>query len=249
MALSLFGTAAAFLLTASTPAMAAGFYLQQQSVRGWGRANSGEAANSGPEFPVVEPGLDRRGDREGGLVRSDRLPAGGDLDDDGTLIDRPGVPPGPAGGIASISDPVEKGAAPHNAAVLPLGKRVALGLAITSPFSFTSDYDPAGWQRYRGSDSRLTTLDIQPSIAFMPAPWLSLGAAVNVEYADAFLSNALPNLAPGSADGRVRLKGSGWDIGWSAGVQLRPSSRADGRDRLQIVDRAQSRAEASRLSA
>jgi long-chain fatty acid transport protein len=141
------------------------------------------------------------------------------------LIDRPGQPPLPAGGIASMSDPVEKGAAPHNGAVLPLGSKVALGLVITSPFSFTSDYDPAGWQRYSAIHSRLTTLDIQPSIAFMPAPWLSIGAGVNVEYADAFLGNALPNLAAGSADGRVRLKGSGWDIGWSAGVQLRPSPR------------------------
>jgi long-chain fatty acid transport protein len=40
------------------------------------------------------------------------------------------------------------GVAPNNAPLLPLGDRVALGLVITSPFSFTSDYDPAGWQRY-----------------------------------------------------------------------------------------------------
>src|SRR5438552_1664899 len=48
-AMSLFGTGAGFLLTASTPAMAAGFYLQEQSVRGWGRANSGEVADQGAE--------------------------------------------------------------------------------------------------------------------------------------------------------------------------------------------------------
>jgi len=225
LAVSLFGTAAAFLLTASTPAMAAGFYLQQQSVRGWGRANSGEAADSGPDSLWWNPAsIGGATEKEGSFGATIFLPVG-DLDDNGTLIDRPGLPPAPAGGIASISDPIEKGAAPHNAAVLPLGKRVALGLAITSPYSFTSDYDPAGWQRYSGIHSRLTTLDIQPSVAFMPAPWLSIGAAVNVEYADAFLSNALPNLTPGSADGRIRLKGSGWDIGWSAGIQLRPSSR------------------------
>jgi long-chain fatty acid transport protein len=48
---------------------------------------------------------------------------------------------------------------------------------------------------------------------------------VNVEYADAFLSNALPNLAPGSADGRVRLKGNGWDWAGAPGAQLRPAAR------------------------
>lgn len=223
--MSLFGTTAAFLLTASTPAMAAGFYLQQQSVRGWGRANSGEVSDSGPESLWWNPAsIGGATEKEGSFGATIFVPVG-ELDDNGTSIDRPGAPPGPAGGIASQSDPVERGAAPHNSAVLPLGRKVALGLVITSPFSFTSDYDPAGWQRYSALHSRLTTLDIQPSIAFMPAPWLSLGAALNVEYADAFLSNALPNLAPGSADGRVRLKGSGWDLGWSAGVQLHPSSR------------------------
>ncbi len=223
--MSLFGTAAGFLLTASTPAIAAGFYLQEQSVRGWGRANSGEVADSGPESLWWNPAsIGGATDKEGSFGATIFLPAG-DLDDDGTIIDRPGVPPVAAGGIAAQRDPVQKGAAPHNGAVLPLGKKVALGLVITSPFSFTSDYDPGGWQRYSAIHTRLTTLDIQPSIAFMPAPWLSLGAGVNVEYADAFLSNALPNLAPGSVDGRVRLKGSGWDLGWSAGVQLRPSKR------------------------
>ena len=223
IAMSLFGTAAAFLLTASTPAMAAGFYLQEQSVRGWGRANSGEVADSGPESLWWNPAsIGGATEKEGSFGATIFLPVG-DLDDNGTTIDRPGLPPVAAGGIASIQDPVRKGVAPHNGAVLPLGKKLALGLVITSPFSFTSDYDPAGWQRYSAIHTRLTTIDIQPSIAFMPTPWLSLGAGVNVEYANAFLSNALPNLAPGSPDGRIRLKGSGWDLGWSAGAQLHPA--------------------------
>ncbi|MGZ8344456.1 MAG: OmpP1/FadL family transporter, partial [Allosphingosinicella sp.] len=48
---------------------------------------------------------------------------------------------------------------------------------------------------------------------------------LNVQYSDAWLSNALPNLTPGSADGRLRLTGNGWDWGWSAGLQLRPAER------------------------
>src|SRR5919199_1657852 len=48
-ALLLFGTALGAGLTAAAPADAAGFYLQEQSVRGWGRANSGEVADRGPD--------------------------------------------------------------------------------------------------------------------------------------------------------------------------------------------------------
>jgi long-chain fatty acid transport protein len=141
------------------------------------------------------------------------------------MIDRPGVAPGPVGGDALMPDPIQRGLLPGTAVALRLSDRLAVGLVVASPFSFTSDYDPAGWQRYAAIRSRLTTFDIQTSIAFLAADWLSVGAGVNVEYADAFLSNAVPNLAPGSADGRVRIKGNGWDLGWSAGVQLRPSER------------------------
>src|SRR3954469_20776767 len=44
----LFGTANILFLTTGSRADAAGFYLQEQSVRGWGRANSGEVADQGP---------------------------------------------------------------------------------------------------------------------------------------------------------------------------------------------------------
>jgi long-chain fatty acid transport protein len=108
---------------------------------------------------------------------------------------------------------------------MPIGERVAIGLAVTAPFSFTSDYDPTGWQRYSAIRSRLLTLDFQPSVAVKATDWLSVGAALNVQYSDAWLSNALPNLAPGSPDGRLRLTGSGWDLGWSAGLQLHPAER------------------------
>jgi long-chain fatty acid transport protein len=223
--LLLFGTTAMLIVTASAPADAAGFYLQEQSVRGWGRANSGEVADQGAASlwwnPAAIAGIENR---EAAFGATAIFPSGR-ASDAGTLIDRPGVDPAPVGGVASLSDPIQRGIAPSNAFALPLGERVAVGLAITAPFSFTSDYDPSGWQRYSAIRSRLITLDIQPSLAVAATDWLSVGAALNIEYSDAWLSNALPNLAPGSPDARLRLTGNGWDLGWSAGLQLRPSKR------------------------
>jgi long-chain fatty acid transport protein len=211
-------------MTAGT-AQAAGFYLQEQSVRGWGRANSGEVADQGAASlwwnPASIAGVT---EREAIFGATGILPTG-KVDDAGTLIDRPGVPPVPVGGLPRLSDPIVRGIAPHNAFALPLGDRVAVGLAVTAPFSFTSDYDPSGWQRYSAIRSRLLTLDFQPSLAVKATEWLSVGAALNIQYSDAWLSNALPNLAPGSADGRLRLTGNGWDWGWTAGIQLRPAER------------------------
>jgi long-chain fatty acid transport protein len=223
--LLLFGTTAALIVSIAGPAEGAGFYLQEQSVRGWGRANSGEVADQGPASLWWNPAsIAGATEAEASFGATAIFPAGR-VDDGGTLIDRPGVPPLPVGGISSLSDPIQRGVAPNNAFALPLGKRIAIGLAVSAPFSFTSDYDPSGWQRYSAIRSRLITLDIQPSLAVAVTDWLSVGAALNIEYSDAWLSNALPNLAPGSPDARLRLTGSGWDLGWSAGVQLRPAER------------------------
>jgi long-chain fatty acid transport protein len=224
-ALSLFGTAPALLLTAAQPAAAAGFYLQEQSVRGWGRANSGEVADQGPASLWWNPAAIGWDEETSVAFGATGILPSGRIEDQGTLIDRPGVAPVPVGGPALMRDPVQKGLVPGSAFSLPLGNGLALGLAVAAPFGFTTDYDPAGWQRYSAIRTRLITLDVQPSLAWAPNAWLSVGAGLNVEYADAFLSNALPNLAPGSADGRVRLEGAGWDLGWSAGVQLRPAPR------------------------
>lgn len=223
--LLLFGTTAGLVMTAAGTAEAAGFYLQEQSVRGWGRANSGEVADQGAASLWWNPAaIAGATEREAVFGATGILPSG-EVDDAGTLIDRPGVPPAPVGGPSGLRDPIVRGVAPNNAFALPIGNRIAIGLAVTAPFSFTSDYDPTGWQRYSAIRSRLLTLDFQPSIAVKATDWLSVGAAVNVQYSDAWLSNALPNLAPGSADGRLRLTGNGWDLGWSAGLQLRPSDR------------------------
>jgi long-chain fatty acid transport protein len=224
--LLLSGTAAALIVTVSGPAWAGGFYLKEQSVKGLGRGNSGEVADQGPESLWWNPAaIAGTKERQASFGASGIVPRS-TVGDAGTLIDRPGAPPVAVGGLSLIRDPIVKGIAPNNAIALPLSNRIAVGVAVTSPFSFTSDYDPSGWQRYSAIRSRLITLDIQPSIAIAATDWLSIGAGLNIEYADAWLSNALPNLAPGSPDGRLRLTGSGWDLGWSAGLQLRPSERA-----------------------
>lgn len=225
LAMSLFGTGAGFLLTVPTSAQAAAFYLQEQSVRGWGRANSGEVADQGPASLWWNPAAIGGSEESSASFGSTIIRPAGEVSDQGTLIDRPGLAPVPVGGDALKRDPIRPGILPASSFALRVSDRLALGLTIASPFSFTSQYEPTGWQRYSAIRTRLTTFDIQPSVAFMATDWLSVGAAVNVEFADAFLSNALPNLAAGSPDGRFRLKGRGWDLGWSAGVQLRPSDR------------------------
>ncbi|NIJ21796.1 long-chain fatty acid transport protein [Sphingomonas naasensis] len=208
----------AFGFAASANAQA--FYLQEQSARAAGRAFSGEAADTGAASlwwnPAAIAGMT---DAEATVNASLILPRG-EVADTGTLIRRPGGTFAPVGGDAATRNPINNGVLPSGAIAIPLGDRVAVGLSVTSPYSFTTDYPDTSWARYSALKTSLRTIDIQPTLAVAVTDWLRVGAGVNVEYTDASLANALPNVSAALPDGRQELKGNGWDLGWSAGFQM-----------------------------
>ena len=217
----LVGTAAgAMAFTMAAQANAQAFYLQEQSVRAQGRAFSGEAADTGVDSLWWNPAS--IGGMEGGeaAVHASAIIPRGKVVDQGTVIVRPGQRPASVGGDPSARNPINKGVLPSGAVAYGFG-RLAVGLAVTAPYNFTTNYDADSWTRYTADKTKLRTFDIQPSVAVMVTPQLSVGAALNVEYADAELGNYLPNLSAALPDGHQTLKGDGWDVGWSAGAQYR----------------------------
>jgi long-chain fatty acid transport protein len=218
--LSLLSAAAMISTTWSEAANASGFYLPEQSIKGAGRAYSGEAADTGPESLWWNPAA------IGGMTET-RVAVGVTpifaklrIRDRNSRIVRPGQPAAPVGGDPAPRDPAKFGAVPNLALAVPVTDRVAVGLAVTSPFSFTNDYQADSFTRYVADRTRLITVDIQPSVGVQATDWLRIGAALNVEYSDAFLSVALPNLLATLPDGKQALSGDGWDTGFSVGVQL-----------------------------
>ncbi len=212
------GTASAIVFGFAGSAHAQAFYLQEQSVRGQGRAFSGEAADTGVDSLWWNPAA--IGGLEGGQasVHASVILPRGKVVDDGTVIVRPGQAPAPVGGNGVAKNPINNGVLPSGSIAYGTGK-FAFGLTVTSPYSFTTDYDSDSWARYSADKTKLRTIDIQPSVAFQPVEGLYIGAAANIEYVDAALGNYLPNLSPLLADGHQNLKGNGWDVGWSVGAQ------------------------------
>ena len=214
------GLLAAASVLAAGQAQAGGFYLQEQSVRGAGRAFSGEGADTGAASLWWNPAA------IGGMTGIDAYGGAsyirpkGTVSNVGTRIVRPGQLPAPVGGIQDSRNPINDGVLPSGGVAYGLSDRLAVGVVLTSPFSFTTDYGPNSWVRYTADKTALRTVDIQPSVAFQASSAVSIGAAVNVEYSKAALSNALPNLSPLQADGHQTLKGHGWDVGYSVGVQF-----------------------------
>lgn len=208
--------------TVAGAARAGGFYLQEQSVRAAGRAFSGEVADVGAASlwwnPAASAGV-AHGEIYGGF--SAILPSG-NVDNVNTLIVRPGQAPARVGGVQRSHNPINDGYLPSGAAAFAITPRLSVGIAATSPYSFTTNYESASWERYTADKTKLRTFDIQPSLAYALTPALRVGAAVNVEYAWASLSNSLPNLSPLLPDGHQTLKGDGWDVGYTVGAQFAP---------------------------
>ncbi|MBT0667978.1 outer membrane protein transport protein [Novosphingobium profundi] len=200
-------------------AHAQAFYLQEQSVRGQGRAFSGEAADTGVESIWWNPAAIAGTQGGEASIHASAILPRGKVSDNGTYVVRPGTTGEAVGGDSVAKNPINNGVLPSGAIAYGFGK-VSLGLAVSAPYNFTTDYSSTSWARYTADKTELRTFDIQPTVAVELAPGINVGAGLNVEYAKAELSNYLPNLSSALPDGHQRLKGDGWDIGWSVGAQL-----------------------------
>lgn len=221
------GTASTITLLGATAASADAFYLHAQSVRASGRAYSGEAADQGAASLWWNPAAIAGNETStlyGGVTAILPKSKASNIN---TLIVRPGQAPAPVGGNQVSRNPLRKGALPTVAVGYKLNDQWALGLAMTSPFSFATNYDNGSWARYNADKTKLTTFDLQPTIAFQPIPEIGLGFGVNIEYSRASLSTSLPNLAAALPDGHQTLRGKGWDFGFSVGTQIHPVEGVD----------------------
>jgi long-chain fatty acid transport protein len=230
-------------------ANAAAFYIQEQSTKAVGRAFSGEVSEMGAQQmwwnPAAVGGISGLQGYSGFTAIIPRA----DATNIGSTVTRPGFPLGtvvpgapsiagstsPVGGAQNAHNMVNNGYLPNGGFAFPIGDHFDFGFTATSPYSFTTNYDADSWARYAADKSRLRTLDFQPVIAFHTGG-LSVGAGPNIEYVRATLSNYLPDPIPNlsglpvvgpllgavgfnGTDGHQYLKGSAWDVGFSAGFQ------------------------------
>lgn len=202
----------------ASPAAAGGFYLQEQSVRGAGRAYTGEVADTGVSSLWWNPAAIARSPREV-YVGAHAIFVDAEVENTGSTITYPGGVTVPVGGEPRAFNPIQDGLAPNFAIATPVGDRFALGFSVAAPYNFTTEYRDNAWARYDGLESGLTTADMQLTAAMRATDWLDLGAGVSAQYTEATLSTAYPNLAPGAPDGVSQLKGEGWDYGWTVGAQ------------------------------
>jgi long-chain fatty acid transport protein len=218
------------LLLAPNSALAGGFYIPQQDIQGIGRAFAGDAAGlDDPSTIFTNPaGMTLLGAAQASAGFTLLKPTISFQNRGST-----GATPGTLGFALPLTgddggDPGSWRAFPNLYGALPaLGGNLWFGIAITTPFGQSLTYDPTWFGRYDSIETKLTTIDIAPSVAYKVNDLLSIGGGLDVQYADATLSNALPNtLLPGgptaATDGLATLKGDSWAVGFNLGVMLQP---------------------------
>ena len=235
----------ALLATAAGQAGAAGFAIIEQGVSGLGNAYAGGAAAAEDATTVFfnPAGLTRI---EGTQVvtAGHIIQPSAEFNDGGSALlpftpfQQPltGGDGGDAGGIALV---------PNLYIVTDLPKGLKFGLGINAPFGLKTEYDDDWQGRYQAVESDLKTVNINPTLAFpINAQW-SAGIGVNIQYAEALLSNAIDfgtictlteaggglppgtcaafGLSPQQNDGFGEVEGDNWAFGYNAGLLWQPT--------------------------
>ena len=82
---------------------------------------------------------------------------------------------------------------------------------------------PSGFGgRFLGYEINLTTLTLQPTVAFRPLPWLSLGVGIDIVPASIELKQAI-NF--GAAEGAIHTSGTATGVGGNLGLYIRAVPR------------------------
>jgi long-chain fatty acid transport protein len=212
--------AASALIVGSGAAQASGFQLMEQNASGLGNSYAGQAAAAenastiffNPAGLSLLPGKQISGSFEfinpsakfndSGLSRS---PIGAPLGAGGGTG-------GDAGGWATI---------PNMYASWQVTNSIWAGVGITAPFGLKTSYAPGWIGRYQSQTADLKVIDIQPTVAWKAADWLSVGGGISFQSANLSLDRTI---FTGGAfqNGTTNLKVDDTSWGWNVGAMITP---------------------------
>lgn len=217
----------------NTAAQATGYFINQQSVPGLGRANAGNvAAAYDPSTIFFNPaGLTeiwQYSDPEHSFIVSSGtslIVPRGNLLDRGSTAATPGTLGVPVfSGGPNATDPTDPTPVPHLYVAYKMPETpLSFGVGITSPFGLAAEYNDSWFGRYDSTKVELQTINVSPVVAIKLSDQFSIGGGIDFQYAASKLVSALPNpLAIGgpsaATDGRFESQGDDFSIGYNVGV-------------------------------
>jgi long-chain fatty acid transport protein len=212
---------------------ATGFFINQQSVAGLGRADAGNvaAANDLGTLFFNPAGLGALWENGDAANKADiavhLIVPQSDLTDAGSLAATPGTL-GTAVPFAgtNANDPSDVTPVLNAYFARRINERLSVGVRLNSPFGLAAEYDQSWFGRYDALEAELLTANLGGVAAWAVNDRLALSGGVSVQYADSTLASAIPNpLVPGgptsATDGRFVAEGDSWEAGIDLGVLVR----------------------------
>lgn len=204
-----------FVFTPNQQSQAAGFYIQEQSVKGLGSAFSGSVTSLEDASTIFF--------NPAGMAKLDRpqINAGAHvLIPNSHLTDTGSTFPGASVALNDGGNPYSPTPIPNFYAAYPVVQdRLWAGIGVSAPFGLSNDYKDGWFGRFDSTETSLTTINIQPSIAVKATDWLSIGGGLDIQYVDAKLKSAASNVA---SEGLSTLKGDDVSYGYNVGIQIKP---------------------------
>lgn len=225
---ALFTLSLLYVLGSAQNAVAAGFYLQEQNVKGQGQSFAGAAANPQDASIIFynPAGMTELKGRQAQAGVSVIMPST-EFTNTGSTAQSLFFPLAAYTG-SNGDNPYSPTPIPSMYVAQPLaGGTYWVGLGINAPFGLSSEYEPGWFGRYDSTKNDLKTININPAIAVLFSDTVSLGAGVDIQYVKAELVNALPcpAVAIGCAaafspttDGQSKLEGDSWSAGVNFGL-------------------------------
>ncbi|MEZ0224894.1 MAG: OmpP1/FadL family transporter [Alphaproteobacteria bacterium] len=197
---------------AMNQANAAGFYIQEQSVKGQGAAFAGAAANPADAAVIFNNPAAMT------ALSGPQVVAGGAvIIPKSSLTNQGSTATGNNGG-----NPFDPALVPSLYVAYPFsGGTFWAGLAVTAPFGLANEYDSGWFGRYNSTENMLRTMDIAPSFAVKLTDKVSLGGGIDFQLANAKLDQAV---FTGGPDALAEVKGDSWKTGFNLGVFWEPDA-------------------------
>lgn len=207
---SLAGLCATAVALPAADANAAGYALKEQSAAAQG--NSFAGATAGAEdvtYMFFNPaGLTRLEGHQTAVVLSYIAPSAKTNDANGGV------------GGTGVQDGGESALVPAAYFMWSLSPDLKLGVGINAPFGLKTEYDPTWAGRMYAIESELKTINLNPTIAYKLNDMVSIGAGLQIQYAEATLTNDL-----NGAGVIGKLEGDDIGYGITLGLLVEPSDQ------------------------
>lgn len=111
----------------------------------------------------------------------------------------------------------------HLAATFRISETVSFAITVNNSFGLGSEYPDDTVFRYTTTESKLTTWDLNPTVAYQLADNLAIAAGFRVVYTDVFLKQQVPLQTVNLPDGEQAFEATGTGYGWNIGATYSPT--------------------------